>query len=240
MEPFFKISDKVPHASNGKCISFVGIQKVQQESTWTNGYLLSASMTSTMECSQCKVAENCLNPWTAGPTMDTFSQPGGKRGFQNFTIVNNAVNTYPLQLQEAVVSISLSFSSILSVGINIGCRRPPRLGGLVWTLRCRNPIIQSRIWLMSAWCQSTLHFITAERRHYFQHTFSHLLHIGHFPSQQNRRWSSLQFVCDVACRYYILSLLLLPGAGLACFSKLNFSFATRILICSPLPPAPGR
>ena len=128
MEPFFKISDKVPHASNGKCISFVGIQKVQQESTWTNGYLLSASMTSTMECSQCKVAENCLNPWTAGPTMDTFSQPGGKRGFQNFTIVNNAVNTYPLQLQEAVVSISLSFSSILSVGINIGCRRPPRLG----------------------------------------------------------------------------------------------------------------
>ena len=128
MEPFFKISDKVPHAPNGKCISFVGIQKVQQESTWTNGYLLSASMTSTMECSQCKVAENCLNPWTAGPTMDTFSQPGGKRGFQNFTIVNNAVNTYPLQLQEAVVSISLSFSSILSVGINIGCRRPPRLG----------------------------------------------------------------------------------------------------------------
>ena len=55
--------------------------------------------------------------------MDTFSQPGGKRGFQNFTIVNNAVNTYPLQLQEAVVSISLSFSSILSVGINIGCRQ---------------------------------------------------------------------------------------------------------------------
>ena len=90
--------------------------------------LLPASMPSTTECSQCKVAENCLNPWTAGPTMDTFSQPGGKRGFQNFTIVNNAVNTYPLQLQEAVVSISLSFSSILSVGINIGCRRPPRLG----------------------------------------------------------------------------------------------------------------
>ena len=60
-------------------------------------------------------------------TMDTFSQPGGKRGFQNFTIVNNAVNTYPLQLHEAAVSISLSFSSILSVGINIGCRRPPRL-----------------------------------------------------------------------------------------------------------------
>ena len=112
--------------------------------------------------SQCKVAENCLNPWTAGPTMDTFSQPGGKRGFQNFTIVNNAVNTYPLQLQEAVVSISLSFSSILSVGINIGCRRPPRLGGWVWTLRCRNPIIHSRIWLVSARCQSTLHFITAE------------------------------------------------------------------------------
>ena len=160
MEPFFKISDKVPHASNGKCISFVGIQKVQQESTWTNGYLLSASMTSTMECSQCKVAENCLNPWTAWPTMDTFSQPGGKRGFQNFTIVNNAVNTYPLQLQEAVVSISLSFSSILSVGINIGCRRPPRLGGLVWTLRCRNPIIQSRIWLMSAWCQSSQYCIS--------------------------------------------------------------------------------
>ena len=83
-------------------------------------------------------------------------------------------------------------------------------------------------------------FHNSRRRHYFQHTFSHLLHIGHFPSQQNRRWSSLQFVCDVACRYYILSLLLLPGAGLACFSKLNFSFATRILICSPLPPAPGR
>ena len=153
MEPFFKISDKVPHAPNGKCISFVGIQKVQQESTWTNGYLLSASMTSTMECSQCKVAENCLNPWTAGPTMDTFSQPGGKRGFQNFTIVNNALDTYPyqLKLQEAAVSISLSFSSILSVGINIGCRRPPRLSLLDSPVQKSNYTLQNltRVGLVS-------------------------------------------------------------------------------------------
>ena len=185
-----------------------------------------------------KVAENCLDPWTTGPTMDTFSQPGGKRGFQNFTIVNNAVNTYPLQLQEAVVSISLSFSSILSVGINIGCRWPPRLSLLDSPVQKSNYTLQNltRVGLVSV----NIAFHNSRRRHYFQHTFSHLLHIGHFPSQQNRRWSSLQFVCDVACRYYILSLLLLPGAGLACFSKLNFSFATRILICSPLPPAPGR